>query len=85
MQPRIVDPRSASQRLAQATGAIPANPRNENVNRMDLSDRNLMQSYGSNVDVSGRNFGEHASRNDNDNTEVDKIQNWIFYCCIAYL
>ncbi|XP_076236265.1 anaplastic lymphoma kinase isoform X2 [Calliopsis andreniformis] len=81
MQPRIIDPRSASQRLAQAAAAaIPANPRIGNPNRTDSNERSLMQltdppeqfrnnPYGSNTDTSEQTLSGNTSYNENDDKE----------------
>ncbi|XP_061927823.1 ALK tyrosine kinase receptor isoform X2 [Apis cerana] len=69
MQPRIIDSRSASQRMAQAIASNNPNLRNENPNRMNSNERNNMQGrfqsipYGTNTD-SEQTLGGNASRED---------------------
>ncbi|XP_050480798.1 ALK tyrosine kinase receptor isoform X2 [Bombus huntii] len=76
MQPRIIDPRSASQRMAQAIAGNNPNARNENPNQLNSNERNNVQPtdrlqgrfqsnpYGSNTDTSEQTFGGNASRDD---------------------
>lgn len=76
MQPRIIDARSANQRLAQAAAGTISNPRSENT-----SEKNLMQSteclqvpflcnrYGPSTDTSEQTLG-NTSRGENDDIEV---------------
>ncbi|XP_076675839.1 anaplastic lymphoma kinase isoform X2 [Andrena cerasifolii] len=75
MQPRIIDARSANQRLAQAAAGAISNPRSENT-----SEKNLMQSteclqvpflcnrYGHSIDTSEQTLG-NTSRGENDDIE----------------
>ena len=75
MQPRIIDARSASQRLAQAAAGTISNPRSENT-----SEKNLMQSteclqvpflctrYGPSTNASEQTLG-NTSRGENDDIE----------------
>lgn len=90
MQPRIIDPRSASQRMAQAIAGNNPNARNENPNQLNSNERNNVQPtdrlqgrfqsnpYGSNTDTSEQTFGGNASRDDfsdeNNHTEVHWIK-----------
>ncbi|XP_076635362.1 anaplastic lymphoma kinase isoform X1 [Colletes latitarsis] len=84
MQPRIIDPRSASQRLAQAAACSTlTNPRNEpkkdsnekgSAQPLDrLQERFHCNPYGSNTDTSEKTVGGNTSRDDfgdqNDDTE----------------
>ncbi|XP_076750221.1 anaplastic lymphoma kinase isoform X1 [Xylocopa sonorina] len=68
MQPRIIDPRSASQRMAQAIAGN--NAVNENPNRMNSNEKDhlkgIFQSnpYGSSTDTSEQTFGENTNRDD---------------------
>lgn len=82
MQPRIIDPRSASQRLAQAAAnTVPSNPRNEHSNEKSFvqpTDRLQGQfhsnPYGSSTVTSEQTIDGNTSRDDfvdeNDDTEV---------------
>ncbi|XP_076176518.1 anaplastic lymphoma kinase isoform X2 [Ptiloglossa arizonensis] len=81
MQPRIIDPRSASQRLAQAAAnTVPSNPRNEHSNEKSFvqpTDRLQGQfhsnPYGSSTVTSEQTIDGNTSRDDfvdeNDDTE----------------
>ncbi|XP_015429458.1 PREDICTED: ALK tyrosine kinase receptor [Dufourea novaeangliae] len=79
MQPRIIDPRSASQRMAQATAVnVSFNLRNEHSNERafipptDLQGRVLSNPYGSSTGVSDQTYGKNMSRDnfdENDDTE----------------
>ncbi|CAK9818713.1 ALK tyrosine kinase receptor [Anthophora plagiata] len=79
MQPRIIDPRSASQRMAQAIGGNNfSNSRNENPNRTNPSEKSSLQPidrlherfqsnpYGPNIDTCEQTFRENISRDDFD-------------------
>ncbi|KAF3419780.1 hypothetical protein E2986_07868, partial [Frieseomelitta varia] len=80
MQPRIIDPRSASQRMAQAIAGNNPNARNENfANRTNSNERNnvppteIRNPYGPTSDTTEQTVGGNASRDDfnheNDHTE----------------
>lgn len=78
MQPRIIDPRSAIQRMAQAIDGNDPNTRDECPNRMHTNEKSNAQStdqlqarfqsnpYGTNTDTSGQTFEENTSRDDVD-------------------
>lgn len=82
MQPRIIDSRSASQRMAQAIASNNPNLRNENPNRMNSNERNNMQGrfqsipYGTNTD-SEQTLGENASREDFKDENIHSEVYWI--------
>ncbi|XP_053974206.1 ALK tyrosine kinase receptor isoform X2 [Hylaeus volcanicus] len=76
MQPRIIDPRSASQRLAQAAATFPSYPKNEPSNRNDSNDKTPQGRFHSNQygsDNSEQAVGRKTSLDDigdeNDDTE----------------
>lgn len=82
MQPRIIDSRSASQRMAQAIASNNPNLRNENPNRMNSNERNNMQGrfqsipYGTNTD-SDQTLGGNASREDFKDENIHSEVYWI--------
>lgn len=69
MQPRVIDSRSANQRMAQAIASNNPNLRNENPNRMNSNERNNTQGrfqsipYGTNIN-SEQTLGGNTSRDD---------------------
>ncbi|XP_012145693.1 anaplastic lymphoma kinase isoform X2 [Megachile rotundata] len=82
MQPKIIDPRSAIQRLTMAAANNnPSNPGNENTVRTNANERNSVQPtdclrprfqnnpYGSNSDKSEQNTSTNNFSDENDRTE----------------
>lgn len=77
MQPRIIDSRSASQRMAQAIASNNPNLRNENPNRMNSNERNNTQArfqsipYGTNTESEqGGNASREDFKDENVHSEV---------------
>ncbi|KAK9299944.1 hypothetical protein QLX08_007170 [Tetragonisca angustula] len=90
MQPRIIDPRSASQRMAQAIAGNNPNARNENfANRTNSNERNNVpptdrvqgpfqsNPYGPTSDATEQTVGGNASRDDfnHENDRTEKKRN----------
>lgn len=87
MQPRIIDPRSASQRMAQAAAGNPPNPGNENPSKIlqstdRLQPRFLYNPYGPSSDTCEQTFDGNTTRNDNENDhiEVGSIYEMAIFC-----
>ncbi|XP_034171879.1 anaplastic lymphoma kinase isoform X1 [Osmia lignaria lignaria] len=79
MQPRIIDPRSASQRMAQAAAGNPPISGNENPSKIlqstdRLQPRFLYNPYGSSADTSKQTCDGNTTHNDNENDHTENKQ-----------